>query len=251
MSTTSASSKIDFSYYAELMRTLDKAPISAILIKDSRIYYVNDRLVKLFHYSDKLELLGSKVEILRPEKLRSKLRKRASRRENGIAQPNSYKSMALLGDGSYLPIQVDADRLEINQEGYTLAFISDISENFESSRTIGILESQFHDAVEYSPIATCVTKDRRIIMANLVYIDLFGYDTIDEIFGADTSIFHAPKDRGFIQDKITRREEGEFTVETYEAKGLHKDGAEFPIRVTAKRIDIEDGVGILAYIEKL
>lgn len=251
MSTTSTSSKIDFSYYAELMRTLDKAPISTILIKDSLIYYVNDKFIELFQYNDKSDLLGLEVEILRPEKLRSKLRKRSLRREQGIAQPTSYKSMALLQDGSYLPIQVDVDRFEIDGEGYTLAFVNDISEDFESSRTIGILESQFHDAIEYSPIATCVTKDRRILMANLVYIDLFGYDTIDEIYGAESSIFQSPKARKLIDEKITRREEGEFTTDTYETIGLHKDGSDFPIRVTAKRIEIEDGVGILAYIEKL
>lgn len=251
MSMTSTSQKIDFSHYAERMRTLDNSPISAILIKDSIIYYINDKLLELFQYKDKSDLLGMEVEVLRPEKLRSKLRKRSLRREQGITQPTSYKSMALLQDGSYIPIQVDVDRFEIDGEGYTLAFVSDISEDFESSRTIGILESQFHDAVEYSPIATCVTKDRRILMANIVYIDLFGYDTIDEIYGAESSIFQAPKAREFIGEKITRREEGEFTTDTYETLGLHKDGSDFPIRVTAKRIEIEDGVGILAYIEKL
>ncbi|MHA2275456.1 MAG: PAS domain S-box protein [Candidatus Kariarchaeaceae archaeon] len=251
MSKTSTESETDFAYYANIMRALDNAPTSAILLKDGIIYYVNNKFVELFQYKDSAELLGSEVDMIRPEKLRSKLRRRSSRREQGIPQPTSYKSMGLLQDGSYLPVQVDADRFEIDGEGYTLAYVTDISEDFESSRTIGILESQFHDAVEYSPIATCVTKDRRIIMANLVYIDLFGYDTIDEIYGVDTSIFQAPNDREFIEEKIERREEGEFTVETYESKGLHKDGSEFPIRVTAKRIEIEDGIGILGYIEKL
>lgn len=251
MSKISTKSKIDFAYYANIMRALDDAPAGAILLKEGIIYYVNDKFVELFQYKDNVELLGSEVEMIRPEKLRSKLRKRSLRREQGIPQPTSYKSMGLLQDGSYLPVQVDADRFEIDGEGYTLAYVTDISEDFESSRSIGILESQFHDAVEYSPVAVCVTKDRRIIMANLVYIDLFGYDTIDEIYGADSSIFQAPKDREFIEEKITRREDGEFTIDTYEAMGLHRDGSEFQIQVTAKRIEIEEGVGIIAYIEKI
>ena len=250
MASTTTHPEIDFSVYSEILKGLDKLPLGAILIKDSVIFYVNGKLLELFQYVDKSELLGTKVENLRPEKLRKKLAKRASRREKGIPQPDNYISMARLQDGSYKPIQVNASRFEIDGEGYTLAYLKDLSEDFESSRIIGILESKFRDAIEYSPIATSVTKDSRILMANLVYIDLFGYDSIEEIRGEHTSIFHGAKSREIIAEKVKRREEGEFTVETYDAYALHRDGTEFPIRVTAKRIDFEDGVGILSYIEK-
>lgn len=250
MSSTTTKSEIDFTVYSSILRALDNLPVGAILIKESVIYYVNDELLQLFQYNDKSELLGTMVENLRPEKLRKKLAKRASRREQGIPQPKNYISMARLQDGSYKPIQVNASRFVIADKGYTLAYLTDLSDNFESTRIIGILESKFRDAIEYSPIATSVTKDSKIMMANLVYIDLFGYDTIDEIMGEPTSIFHGPKSKSLISDKIKRRADGEFTVESYDAYGLHKDGSEFPIRVTAKRIDFEDGVGVLAYIEK-
>ncbi|OLS28237.1 MAG: hypothetical protein HeimC2_08920 [Candidatus Heimdallarchaeota archaeon LC_2] len=250
MSSTTAHPKIDFSVYLKILRGLDNLPMGAILIKDSLIYYVNRKLLDLFQYADKSELLGTMVENLRPEKLRKKLAKRASRREQGIPQPENYISMGRLQDGSYKPIQVNATRFEIEGNGFTLAYLTDLSQDFESSRIIGILESKFRDAIEYSPIATSVTKDSRILMANLVYIDLFGYDSIEEIRGEHTSIFHGAKSRKIIEEKVKRREEGEFTVETYDAYGLHRNGSEFPIRVTAKRIDFEDGIGILSYIEK-
>ncbi len=250
MASTRTQPEIDFAAYSSILRALDNLPVAAILIKDSIIYYVNDTLLQLFQYNDSSELLGTLVENLRPEKLRKKLAKRASRREQGIPQPNSYISMARLHDGSYKPIQVNASRFVIDDNSYTLAYLTDLSENFESSRIIGILESKFRDAIEYSPIATSVTKDSKIVMANLIYIDLFGYDSIEEIMGESTSIFQSPKSKHLISDKIKRREDGEFTVESYDAFGLHKDGSEFPIRVTAKRIDFEDGVGVLAYIEK-
>ncbi|MHA2101117.1 MAG: PAS domain S-box protein, partial [Candidatus Kariarchaeaceae archaeon] len=126
MSKTSTESETDFAYYANIMRALDNAPTSAILLKDGIIYYVNNKFVELFQYKDSAELLGSEVDMIRPEKLRSKLRRRSSRREQGIPQPTSYKSMGLLQDGSYLPVQVDADRFEIDGEGYTLAYVTDI-----------------------------------------------------------------------------------------------------------------------------
>ena len=161
MSSTTIHPTIDFSVYLEILRGLDNLPMGAILIKDSLIYYVNRKLLELFQYTDKSELLGTMVENLRPEKLRKKLAKRASRREQGIPQPENYISMARLQDGSYKPIQVNASRFEIKGKGFTLAYLTDLSEDFESSRIIGILESKFRDAIEYSPIATSVTKDSR------------------------------------------------------------------------------------------
>jgi diguanylate cyclase (GGDEF)-like protein/PAS domain S-box-containing protein len=113
-----------------------------------------------------------------------------------------------------------------------------------------LLQSEYHlrTLIESSPIGINFSRDGIIVDANSAHLLMFGFESIDELRGKPLLDRIAPQCREEIAERIKRRAEGLPVESVYETVGLHKDGTQFPMLVSATRVTMPDGPLTFAFL---
>lgn len=144
-------------------------------------------------------------------------------------------------DGSEFPIELAIASVLRHGRYFFNAFIRDISERKKTEYALRASETRFRTIIEQSPIAVAFSSDGLTIDANPVYLKMFGYDDIAELLGLPLINQIAPQCRAEIEERIRRRIQGDEVEATYETIGLRKDDTQFPLLISAKRVELPDG----------
>jgi PAS domain S-box-containing protein len=157
----------------ENFRMTVEASSSGVMIADrgGKIVMVNTEVERLFGYGRK-ELIGQRVEILIPDRLRPQ----HIRNRNAFgAQPEVRRMgvgrdlFGLRKDGTEFPVEVGLNPIQIGDELFVLSAIVDISERKHA-------EEMFRLAVEACPNGmVMIDRTGKIIMINTEIERLFGY----------------------------------------------------------------------------
>ncbi|MEE9290481.1 MAG: PAS domain S-box protein [Alphaproteobacteria bacterium] len=106
-------------------------------------------------------------------------------------------------------------------------------------------EKRFRTLIDSSNQGILVHRHHRPHYANRTLVRMFGYDTIEDILGLDsTAALFAPEERARMRGYHEARLRGEFAPTDYQFKGLRKDGSEIWLNNRAFQIDWEDGPAI-------
>ncbi|MBN8544986.1 MAG: response regulator [Ignavibacteria bacterium] len=92
-------------------------------------------------------------------------------------------------------------------------------------------EKRFRNVFEHSVDAIGVSKAGIHIIVNPAYVELFGYESSDELIGVPVQNLIAPEERKKIHEYISKRNAGESVPSGYETLGLRKDGTSFEMDV--------------------
>lgn len=232
----------------ELYRRIVEAAPNAIVGvgQDGRMVVVNAQTEKLFGYS-RQELLGQPVEMLIPERFRS----RHPGHRTGFFTTPSVRPMGagrdlngLRKDGAEFPVEIGLTPLEGRDEVMVLASIIDISERKRA-------EERFRRVVEGSPYAIVLSgPDGRITLVNAQTEKLFGYSR-DEMLGQHVEMLvperyrsrHTGQRRGYLSSPSARP-----MGVGRDLYGLLKDGSEIPVEIGLTPIETQDGTAVLSSI---
>jgi PAS domain S-box-containing protein len=108
----------------------------------------------------------------------------------------------------------------------------------------GWLQSLF----DRSPTAIGFSRDGLMLDANGAYIELFGYQGVDDLRGKPVldqiAVSHASR----ISEYIAQRARGEAVPTHYKTRGRRRDGTEFPFDITITRVMLPDGPLTIAFV---
>ncbi len=105
---------------------------------------------------------------------------------------------------------------------------------------------------ENSPIGIAINRNGKILYANQVYVDIFGYSSVKELQGKNIIDQVAPDCREDIVHRIQQREQNRFMpLTTYEIDGFRKDGTIFPILVEVKNVNLQDGPAFASFVSDI
>jgi diguanylate cyclase (GGDEF)-like protein/PAS domain S-box-containing protein len=124
----------------------------------------------------------------------------------------------------------------------------DITERKRAEISLRESEVRFRTVIEQSPIGIAFSREGITVEVNDVYLHMFGYNDAAEVHGLPLINHIAPQCRPEVEDRIRRRIKGEQVEASYETIGLRKDGSQFPIYISAKRIVLNDGPLTFAFL---
>ena len=109
-------------------------------------------------------------------------------------------------------------------------------------------EERLRTLIVQSPLAISFSRDGITLEVNAHYLAMFGYTSTGEVSGTPLLQRIAPSHRAEMQDLIERRRGGLPAPTTYETVGLRRDGSEFPLFVSTKRIELADGPLTMSFL---
>ena len=125
---------------------------------------------------------------------------------------------------------------------------SDVTERKLAEDRLRESEMRLRTLIEQSPLAISFSRDGITLEVNAHYVSMFGYASADEVSGTPLLQRIAPSHRAEMQDLIERRRGGLPAPTTYETVGLRRDGSEFPLFVSTKRIELADGALTMSFL---
>lgn len=112
-------------------------------------------------------------------------------------------------------------------------------------------EERYRIAIEHSNDGVAIVKGCYHIFVNNKFLEIFGYDSRDEILGNQIYITVHPDDREMVISINERRQKGEDVPSKYEFKGIKKDGTTVFVEVSAAGIIYRGEPATLAYLRDI
>jgi diguanylate cyclase (GGDEF)-like protein/PAS domain S-box-containing protein len=151
-------------------------------------------------------------------------------------------------DGSLIPLRMNGILVGDGPRRYVWSIVEDISADRRAQEALRESEMRLRTLIEQSPMAITFSRDGITLEVNAQYLDMFGYASVEEVRGTSLLERIAPSCRAETQRMIEQRRSGAPTPTSYETRGLRKDGSEFPLFVSAKRIELADGPLTMSFL---
>jgi PAS domain S-box-containing protein len=216
----------------------DQTEIICRLSPDGRQRFVNDTYCRFFGLR-KEELLGQIwIPRAHPDDL-----ERVQRELSLLCVTNPVvviENRVFSGDGTVRWMQF-VNRGFFDSGGILLeiqAVGRDITERKDAEEKLKESEEKYRTLIEDSIEGIGISKGNQIVFANRALLNIFGYDTLEELARNPLLDIIAPESREMIREKITPRELGQPPESLFELKILRKDGATRDVAVQTAEITI-------------
>lgn len=209
----------------EKFRELSESALAGVyLIQDNIFQYVNPSLAKTFGYTVD-EIIGKlgPLDLTHPE-YRPVVQENINKRISGELYEIRYEFKGIRKDGEIIDVEVHGVRIIYKDKPAVIGTLIDITERKKAEFALQQAEENFRRSFDYSPVGMRIVNDEgKTIYANKALLDIYGYDSLDELI--NTSVSHRYTKESYEEFKI-RRELRKNGIETphYEISIIRKDG---------------------------
>jgi PAS domain S-box-containing protein len=127
------------------------------------------------------------------------------------------------------------------------ALTMEVGERARAERALRETEERYRVAIEHSNDGVALGWGDRYIYANRRFLEMFGYESLEEVLGKESSLVAHPDDRGKLAEHARKRRENE-PVPRYQFKGIRKDGATIYVEASVADVMFLDQSVGLAYV---
>ncbi len=229
---------------------VDNAGEAIVVAQDNRLKFANPMASTLTGFTG--EELQSRpfIEFVHPND-RSLVASRHAARFTGGTSPPVYQFRLLNKDGGYRWIEINVVEFMWEKSPATLNFFKDITEQKLAEIRLRESEERFRTLIESAPMAIAISRDTTFIYANRMFMNMFGYRSLDELIGRPISDMVAEQDAAVFVNRSRKREEGADVESFYETTGLHRNGNRFPLTAAAARVNLPDGPASIGFFQDI
>ena len=162
-----------------------------------------------------------------------------------------YAPMVYQGKGAYMSVRASS---LLDGSGNIMGAIEslrDITEQKRITRELQESEERYRTAIENSNDAVVMIKDERRIYANRKFLEMFGFDSMEQALEQPVGLVTHPEDRERIVEMNRRRQLGEKVPEQYEFKGIRTNGDAVFIECSSTRTSYQGEPITLVYLRDI
>jgi len=141
-----------------------------------------------------------------------------------------------------------------NDEGRIVFYegtMEDISQRKEGERALAESEERYRTVIEHSNDGISFARAGVHEYVNPRFVEMFGYDSPDEIIGKPITLIVHPDDRERVLDIHARRWRGQPVPARYEHKGITKAGATIHVEVSATEVTYRNEPVLLVFLRDI
>ena len=205
-------------------RSLSEASLEGLMIHDQGLILdVNRALWQLMGYEQPEELIGKNAieNLLTPES-QARVVQRIQRQEQGTLEVTCVRK-----DGATFVAETESRPLKYRGREARIVSWRDITERKRAEHALRESEAKLRAMFEASRDAISISKEGVQVLANPAFLQLYGYQSLNQIVGTSVLMHVAPSHHAQITDLIQRRARGESVPNFYETRGRRTDGTEF------------------------
>jgi len=151
------------------------------------------------------------------------------------------------------PDVFDAREIELlaglaNDVAFGIAALRHRAEHRRAEESLQASESRFRTLIEKSPVAISISRAGRTIYVNQKFLELYGYQSVEELAGRPIGDDLAPEFREMVMERAQRRARGETVPSEFEGVGQRNDGSQFPVHVNVSLVELPDGKASMAFL---
>jgi PAS domain S-box-containing protein len=169
-----------------------------------------------------------------------------------IVGPVSHTAL-VRKDGTEVPIDNSGAPIR-DAEGKIMGVVlvfRDITEVRHAEAQLRESKERYRVAIESSNDGVALFRGPGLIYGNRRYIDMFGYDSLEEAQQTDRFLKIHTDDREMVAEYTARRQRGEPAPSPYECKGIGKNGAIMHLEVSVANVTYLGEPAFLAYLRDI
>jgi PAS domain S-box-containing protein len=217
----------------ERFRCLSAAAFEAIIIHNGGILLsANDQYYEMFGYEPE-ELMGKQALPLTvsPETIES------LRKEIATGGLGPYEAIGLKKDGTQFPIEIRVREVKYGGRKVRVAALMDITERKQLEEALRRSEENFHRSFDDSPLGVrIVTAKGETIYANRAMLDIYGYDSLEELNVTPIQMRYTSESHAEFQIRREKRKRGDDVPPEYEVSIIKKSDEVRRLQVFRKSI---------------
>jgi PAS domain S-box-containing protein len=189
-----------------------------------------------------------------PERLRAEVRRVFTGLMRGELEPvENYENpvVTLLGEERLVAWHNVLLRDETGRVVGTISSGADITERKELAREAEAAAAQAQAVLDNSPGAIAAECEGKLVYANQRFVQMFGYESPDQVVGRPAGEFDAPEDRAALMEYSGTRERGGDAPTSYVFRGLKRDGTIAPMEARISTYRSLGRLHILAFIREI
>ena len=237
-------SEASFRAFAEM------SPAGIFIIQETSIKYSNGAMSTITGYSAEELAPMNFWDTLDPD-FKETVREQELARLRGEAVPESYEVKIITKGGEERWLEAAVTSVNYKDRPAILGTVLDITHRKEAEAILRESEERYRAAIEYSNDGIALVNEGKYIFVNRKFVEMFGYDTADEIIGASFAEAIHTEDRKRVMDINRKRQQGETAQQRYEFKGIRKDGRIVYVEVSANEILYHGETVTLAYLRDI
>jgi len=144
--------------------------------------------------------------------------------------------------------EVTLSRVEIRGEAHLLALVRDVTEQKRGKQALQASEARFRTLMEKAPVAISISRVGRTLYVNQRYLEMYGFQSVDEVVGHSVGEQWAAECRPMIEERARQRALGLPVPSDYEAIGQRQDGSEFPVEIVVAPVVLPDGKASIGFL---
>ncbi|MBI4331846.1 MAG: PAS domain S-box protein [Chloroflexi bacterium] len=221
-------------------RLYDEAPVGYISVsRNGSLLQANGRACEMCGYSVD-ELAGRRILDLFPET--PETRATADALARGLSAGREWRGESQLLRKGGSPVWADVSIRPIADAAGEVvgafAVLTDVTERKRAEQALRASEQNFRSSLEGSPLGIrIVNAAGDTLYANQASLDIYGYDSLDELNATPVSRRYTPESYAAHVERSERRKRGEPVPASYEISIIRKDGG--VRRLVASRTEIE------------
>jgi PAS domain S-box-containing protein len=207
--------------YRTVVETMGIATL--IIERDGGISLVNSEFENLFGFSRReVEGVKNGAEFIAPDS-RERLRLyHKARRKDPDSVPKTYKAQFLDRSGAVRDVLLCVNMIPGTKK--SVVSVVDIADFKRTEAALMESEERYRIAIECSNDAVSIVQGGFRVYANKKFLEMFGYDRLDEVAGQPIHPIIHPDERDRVLEIDRRRQGGEPAPSRYDFKGVRKDG---------------------------